>query len=686
MSPASRVDLRAHGWWRQVAAFSLLTVATSCASREERSAENGRIVSAEQPLEAGPSWVSLGELEPVEGEQLWGRDLAATGDTAIVVGQGARAYRKEGAAWTESQELFGAADAGMVTSVALTGGIAVLGVDDGDLDRLLVFSLDGDFWSSSQTITQEEMSQVYPALGIEEFGGLVALSDTLLVAAGSTEDGGATVLSFGRTPEGFVPAGVVHVGGALPKRGIAISGDTVLVGVPDETVGGSRGVILAYERHAEVWQEVTKLRAQDGSSDLGLGLALAADGERVVAGTETGAAFVFERTAVGFSEALRLAPPTAANAASESVAIAERAIVVGLPMFDASDALDSGGAFMAFATENGFSAPIWLPRARPFEDELLGLAVALTDDMALVGAPLASTPLGVGRVAVFGACESDGDCEAGSYCGASGECLASRAIGEGCDRELDCREPGCAVCQSSFCTDGVCCESACDGRCSGCAQEGHAGECRAVTGAPVNGRPGCGGEDVTCSGYCDGRSVDCVYPAPGTACGSGCSDGIETSYECDGVGSCKASEPRACGGFACADGSCRSRCGGDRDCVSGFACIDAACVPTSRGTCSADGNASSGLDGTSHCAPYRCDADTGLCRLACDSAADCADGYVCLSEHRACAVEIDGAAPQNGCSCSLLQRSPTHGGAFAAFVSLLWVLRTRRSSCRGARS
>jgi alpha-tubulin suppressor-like RCC1 family protein len=90
-----------------------------------------------------------------------------------------------------------------------------------------------------------------------------------------------------------------------------------------------------------------------------------------------------------------------------------------------------------------------------------------------------------------------------------------KANGETCDVGGDCH--------SGNCVDGVCCDDACDGQCEACNGEGSAGQCQAVTGAPVGSRAACDGEGV-CASTCDGVTRDaCTFPT--VPCGTGSCSG-----------------------------------------------------------------------------------------------------------------------------------------------------------------
>lgn len=84
-------------------------------------------------------------------------------------------------------------------------------------------------------------------------------------------------------------------------------------------------------------------------------------------------------------------------------------------------------------------------------------------------------------------CENDTDCSENQFCGPQGGCVSDLEAGGACDRA--------AQCGSGFCTDSVCCESACSGTCEAC---GSNGTCDAIEAGtdPANECEG----DLSCDG------------------------------------------------------------------------------------------------------------------------------------------------------------------------------------------
>lgn len=170
-------------------------------------------------------------------------------------------------------------------------------------------------------------------------------------------------------------------------------------------------------------------------------------------------------------------------------------------------------------------------------------------------------------------CSSSKPCAANNYC-AAGVCKEKKLKGAVCTQD--------AQCLSGFCTDGVCCERACDGQCEACAETDHLGTCVAVTGDPRNQRTPCTTDHSACGGSCDGNTASaCVYPPATRTCRpQSCQDNVvTTSSLCDGAGACGPVTTVGCGKYTCTADHCGSECSDSAGCTSGNGCIESACVP-----------------------------------------------------------------------------------------------------------
>lgn len=181
------------------------------------------------------------------------------------------------------------------------------------------------------------------------------------------------------------------------------------------------------------------------------------------------------------------------------------------------------------------------------------------------------------------------------------------ALGEACESPNDC--------ESGLCTDGVCCESRCDGICQACSAEltGAAdGKCTDVLrdtdpddDCEEEAPESCGN-----TGLCDGRG-ECAVQPEDTTCGAGsCSADVAlTAKTCDGEGTCRDGAEVECAPYACGTGACRSGCSSNAHCAGDFVCIGSSCQEPSAllGPC----------DETADCARGECDG--GRCVLYLDT-------------------------------------------------------------------
>lgn len=218
-------------------------------------------------------------------------------------------------------------------------------------------------------------------------------------------------------------------------------------------------------------------------------------------------------------------------------------------------------------------------------------------------------------VCAFVAADTDpaDECHAELSCNGSGAC-AFKTLGAPC---VDSEE-----CQSSFCADGVCCNSGCAGECQSC---NSSGQCVSVVNAEDAGScddtehsGNCAQAPCACDSLGDCKSGGGVACANSTNCASGqtCVDGVCCSTPC--VGLCEACVASKTGA---ASGTCapvRDATDPDSECPGTPTCDGArACHADPNGTfCTRDYQCASGYcviyqKGT--CTGNTCRVDFGVC-------------------------------------------------------------------------
>jgi hypothetical protein len=174
---------------------------------------------------------------------------------------------------------------------------------------------------------------------------------------------------------------------------------------------------------------------------------------------------------------------------------------------------------------------------------------------------------------------------------ASTDAAPDAAIDQAPDQAVD-HKPGAAngtacttgsECDSTFCTDNVCCDKACTGACVTCSAT--PGTCLpASVGTDPrnmctdNGKSTCGTD-----GVCDGAGA-CRKYAAGESCGTSpmCNSTnsiVLLNPMCDGVGACASGPTQDCKGFACVNATCKTSCTNDTTCATTHFCSAGTCVP-----------------------------------------------------------------------------------------------------------
>lgn len=243
-----------------------------------------------------------------------------------------------------------------------------------------------------------------------------------------------------------------------------------------------------------------------------------------------------------------------------------------------------------------------------------------------------------------GQCASNDQCATG-YCDVvSGDCVTKLDPGAACVSAEQC--------QSGFCTDGVCCNSACSGVCETCAAAKGAsadGVCSpAASGAdPDNECADQGSASCKSNGSCDGARACAFYPN-GTVCAAATCSGSDLvgAKTCNGAGQCGGGGSEPCP-YGCSGAACVGGCT-DTSCASSQYCSSGVCVAKlgNGSTCSAAKQCSSGscVDGV--CCSSAC---SGTCQ-ACSVAAGAPSNGTC-SNLTANTDPAGECADQGGSSC-----------------------------------
>jgi hypothetical protein len=215
------------------------------------------------------SWVLEQQLLPATANagQAFGSGVAIDGDTIIVGAPGteinpsksgaAYVFKRIAGVWSEQQRLehSGAeASGGFGTDVAISGTTVAVGMPLGDAGQqgegvVEVFDDIAGTWTYQQTLDATD-----GATG-RGFGQVVDTDGDTLAIAAPGSGGGAYV--FSRT--GGVWSQQQKVASVDPVTSVAVSADTLIMGMPDDNV--SSGSALIYTRAGSVWSQEATLQS-----------------------------------------------------------------------------------------------------------------------------------------------------------------------------------------------------------------------------------------------------------------------------------------------------------------------------------------------------------------------------------------------------------------------------------------
>ena len=226
-------------------------------------------------------------------------------------------------------------------------------------------------------------------------------------------------------------------------------------------------------------------------------------------------------------------------------------------------------------------------------------------------------------------CTKDTDCVAPNTCSVNNSC-GLKVNGAACTAAIQC--------QSGFCTEGVCCNTACadatsGGLCMTCkgTSTSQAGTCSFVDSGAADPRARCSkstassgdcSNDGTCNGAGACRPWSSSTGCRLESCTNSSTAGTHTpAAKCDGAGKCPAANSANCGSYFCNPSSptCLVNCTADHDCTNGLSCVLSHCG-TKLGPgedCKADSDCAAGVcSAEGVCCDAKCAGGCQSCKLS----------------------------------------------------------------------
>ncbi|MCH8304486.1 MAG: choice-of-anchor D domain-containing protein, partial [Candidatus Marinimicrobia bacterium] len=288
-------------------------------------------------------------------------------------------------------------------SVSISGDYAVVGTpfdDDNGTNSgsAYIFKRTGESW------TQEAKLLPSDAATDDFFGFSVSISGDYAVVGGQGDDdngsGSGSAYVFKRTGTSWAQEDKL-----LPSDGaasdffgnsVSISGDYAVVGAfADDDNGSNSGSAYVFKRTGTSWAQEDKLLPSDGATGDEFGKSVSISGDYAVVGalkdddngSASGAAYVYKRAGTTWTQEAKLLPSDGAGADEfgVSVSISGDYAVVG-SRNDDDNGSSSGSAYLFKRTDTTWAQEAKLLPADGAAGDRFGVSVAISGDMAVVGA------------------------------------------------------------------------------------------------------------------------------------------------------------------------------------------------------------------------------------------------------------------------------------------------------------
>ena len=241
------------------------------------------------------------------------------------------------------------------------------------------------------------------------FGTAVSLSGDTLVVGAPFDDVGlngsqGTVRIYVRSGDSWVLQQVLTPAdgevGDWFGYSVALSGDTLAVGVPDDDVGVNaiQGSVRVYTRSGGMWTPQATLTTPDGQANDRLGRSVSLSGDTLVASAwyDTvganalqGSVRVFTRSGAVWTHQQVLTAPDGAESDffGNSVSLSGDTLAVGVQWDDVGTKTDQGSVLLFIRSGTVWSVQQTLTASNGALGDQFGFSVALSGDTLAVGAP-----------------------------------------------------------------------------------------------------------------------------------------------------------------------------------------------------------------------------------------------------------------------------------------------------------
>lgn len=360
-------------------------------------------------VRTGTSWTEQARLTALitGATGRLGVDVAMSGETVIVTCSrwpiapaSIFVYERTGTTWTQQQELGitgPGSSAEFGKSIAISGDLIVVGNPSGR-GTVKIWTRSGTAWNEQNGLTTGD--------NVLRYGDEVALNGNTLAVKASSDPS--------QYQPGYVYIYVTNTNGnswsfqekLTPPDGdgyeeyfgnsLALEGDTLIVGDPQELVNtpSGNGFIYEYQRRGTSWSRERRLSASDGAFADAFGVSVAVSSGTIIAGAwyddvglneNQGSAYIFECRR-GSQQQIVSNDGAAGDQLATSIAVSGDTVVVGAPQEEDPGGLTEGAAYVFVRGGGGWIQQQKLKANPPRNGAEFGNSVDISGDTIVVGA------------------------------------------------------------------------------------------------------------------------------------------------------------------------------------------------------------------------------------------------------------------------------------------------------------
>jgi len=238
----------------------------------------------------------------------------------------------------------------------------------------------------------------------DEYGILVSMSnDTIIVSAGgrdeAAEDSGAAYVYVRQGNDWVEQTKLLQDNGEMDDwfgSAVALDGDTAVIGSwREDDLGTQSGAAYVFVRTDDTWSEQDKLFASNGAEGGLFGRGVAISGDTIVVGSRAGGhmgmvpgtAYVFVRNGDEWTEQTKLFADDGVNfdRFGRAIAIEDDTVVIGA-WLDDDTAVDSGSAYVFVRNGTNWSQQAHLSPDTGGQSDNIGYSIDLSGDTVIIGA------------------------------------------------------------------------------------------------------------------------------------------------------------------------------------------------------------------------------------------------------------------------------------------------------------